>query len=89
VYVWVWVVGCGLVVSMDDRGRILIPKDVRRKVRAKLFTLELMDDGTIVLKPVAGEVLGLAGRFKGLVKYRSLEELEEKQEEFVRKERRV
>ena len=81
--------GCGLVVSMDDRGRILIPKDVRRKVRTKLFTLELMDDGTIVLKPVASEVLGLAGRFKGLVKYGSLEELEEKQEEFVRKGRRV
>jgi len=88
-YPWVWVVGCGLVVSMDDRGRILIPKDIRRKVRTKLFTLELMDDGTIVLKPVACEVLGLASRFKGLLKYGSLEELEEKQEEFVRKERRV
>ena len=88
-YVWVWVVGCGLVVSMDDRGRILIPKDIRRKVRTKLFTLELMDDGTIVLKPIASEVLGLAGKFKGMLKYRSFEDLEERQERFVRKERRV
>ena len=65
----VWVVGYGLVVSMDDRGGILIPKDIRRKVKTKLFTIELMDDGTIMLKPIASEVLKLASRFKGLLKF--------------------
>ena len=79
----------GLVISMDDRGRILIPKDIRRKVKTKLFTIELMDDGTIMLKPIASEDLKLASRFKGLLKYESFEELEEKQEEFAKKERRV
>ncbi len=74
---------------MDDRGRILIPKDIREKVRSKLFTLELMDNGTIVLKPIINEVLELSGKFKGLLEYESLEELEEKQEEFVRKNRGI
>jgi len=81
--------GSGIVVSMDDHGRILIPRDIRRKVRTKLFTIELTDDGIIILKPIVNEVLELAGKFKGLLDYRSLEELEEKQEEFVRKGRRI
>jgi len=85
----VWVVGSSFAASMDDRGRILIPKDIRRRVKAKLFTIELMDDGSIVLKPITSEVFELAGKFKGLLKHRSMEELEEKQEEFVRSERGI
>ena len=79
----------GLVVSMDDRGRIPIPKDIRRKVKTKLFTIELMSDGSIVLKPAASEVLELAGKFKDLLEYKDMEELEEKQEEFMKRERRT
>lgn len=85
----VWAVGSGVLVVMDDRGRVLIPSDIRRRIKARLFTVELMDDGSIVLKPVASEVLGLAGRFKGLLKYEDIGELEEKQEEFVKEERRI
>jgi len=84
---FMWAVGMRLVVSMDERGRILIPKDIRRKVKTKFFALELMSDGTIVLKPIANEVLELAGKFKNLLKYKDLEELEEKQEEFIKRER--
>ena len=84
-----WVVGDRLVVSMDDRGRVLIPKDIRRRVKARLFTVELMSDGSIVLKPVTSEVLELAGKFKDLLKYRSMEELEERQEEYVRSGRGI
>ena len=84
-----WAVGNKFVVSMDDRGRILIPKDIRRRVKTKLFIIELMGDGTIVLKPIASEVLELAGKFKGLLKYDDIEELEERQEEYVRKERGI
>jgi len=82
-------VDSGLVVSMDDRGRIPIPKDIRRKVKTKLFTIELMSDGSIVLKPAASEVLELAGKFKDLLEYKDMEELEEKQEEFMKRERRT
>jgi len=32
---------------MDDRGRILIPKDIRRELRTKLFTIELMEDNIV------------------------------------------
>ncbi len=85
----VWAVGSKLMVSMDDRGRILIPKSIRRGVKARLFTIELMDDNTIVLKPVASEVLELAGKFRGLLKSRSMEELEERQEEYVERERGI
>ncbi len=74
---------------MDDRGRVLIPKDIRRRVRTRLFIVELMSDGSILLKPVASEVLELAGKFKDLLKYRSMEELEEKQGEFVKRERGI
>ena len=84
-----WVVGNGLIVSMDDRGRVLIPKDIRRKIRARFFTVELMDDGSIVLRPIANDVLKLAGKFKDLIKYRNIEELEEKQEEYIRKKRGI
>ena len=84
-----WVVGSRFIVSMDDRGRILIPRDIRRRVRAKFFTIELMDDYTIVLKPITNDVLELAGKFKNLLKYEDMEELEEKQEEFVRRERGI
>ncbi len=80
--------GSGLIVSMDDRGRILIPKEIRGKVKTRLFTVELVED-TIVLKPIANEVLELAGRFKDLLAHKSIEELEENQEEFLRKSGRI
>ena len=71
--------GSGLIVSMDDRGSVLIPKDIRRRVKAKLFTIELMSDGSIVLKQIASEILELAGEFKDILK----------QEMFIKRERGV
>ena len=84
----VWAVGSGLIVSMDDRGRVLIPKEIRRKVKTKLFTVELIE-GSIVLKPLTSEILELAGKFKDLLEHRSMDELEEIQEEFLRKTGRI
>ncbi len=81
--------GSGLIVSMDDRGRVPIPKDIRRRVKAKLFTIELTSDGSIVLKPIASEVLELAGKFKDLLKYEDIEELEENQEMLIKRERGI
>ncbi len=77
------------IVIMDDRGRVLIPKSVREKVKARLFKIELGNDGSIILKPVFNDVLSIAGKFKGLIKYESYEELEEKQEEYIRKRRKI
>ena len=77
--------GSGIIVSMDDHGRILIPANIRKKIKVKVFSLELRDDGSILLKPLVNEVLELAGKFKHLLKYNELEELEEVQEKYLLK----
>ncbi len=56
-----------------------------RKLRSKCFSLELRDDVSILLKPPVNEVLELAGKFKRLLKYNELEELEEVQEKYLLK----
>jgi len=77
--------GSGIIVSMDDHGRILIPANIRKKIKVKVFSLELRDDGSTLLKPPVNEVLELAGKFKRLLKYNELEELEEVQEKYLLK----
>ncbi|MEM4570356.1 MAG: hypothetical protein QXE66_03510, partial [Desulfurococcaceae archaeon] len=39
-------------VKMDRFGRILIPSSVRRRVGARVFMLEVLDDGELRLKPL-------------------------------------
>ena len=70
---------------MDERGRILIPANIRKKVKTRVFLIELGKDGTILLKPIVNDVLKLAGKFKHLLKYEELEELEESQEKYLAK----
>mgnify|MGYP003882298853 CR=1 FL=1 len=41
----------GVVVKMDRQGRILIPASVRKKLRARLFALEVVE-GELRLKPI-------------------------------------
>lgn len=77
--------GSGIIVSMDDHGRILIPANIRKKIKVKVFSLELRDDGSILLKPPVNEVLELTGKFKRLLKYNELEELKEVQEKYLLK----
>ena len=40
-----------VMVRMDRQGRIVIPAEIRRKVKARVFLVEL-SGGNIVLKPV-------------------------------------
>jgi len=77
-----------LTVRLSTKGQVVIPKEIRGKVKTRLFTVELVDDA-IVLKPIANEVLELAGQFKDLLEHKSIEELEETQEEFLRKTGRI
>ncbi len=84
---WVMNMGSERLVSLDERGRVLIPKDIRSRLKAKLFNIELLEDGSIILRPVVNDVMKLAGKFKGLLKCRTIEELKERREEYV-KERR-
>ncbi|HDI52585.1 MAG TPA: AbrB family transcriptional regulator [Candidatus Bathyarchaeota archaeon] len=47
-----WVVGVGKIVEMDDRGRITIPAEIRRRIGRDVFIIELVDRDTILLRAV-------------------------------------
>jgi len=48
--IWVWVVGVGETVEMDDRGRITIPANIRKMLGKTTFRIELIDKNTIILR---------------------------------------
>jgi|YelNatPaOPRAMG01_1025707.scaffolds.fasta_scaffold11022_9 bifunctional DNA-binding transcriptional regulator/antitoxin component of YhaV-PrlF toxin-antitoxin module len=37
-------------VEMDERGRITLPEEVRRRLRGRVFKVELVDPNTVVLR---------------------------------------
>ncbi len=76
-------------VEMDDRGRVLIPSHIRRRLKSRLFTIRLLSGGALLLRPIGEEVDGLGGKYRGVIRVESFEELEEAQEEFLRREGRV
>jgi len=44
--------GVGETVSIDERGRITIPSEIRKTIGKKEFKIELLDKDTIILKAV-------------------------------------
>jgi bifunctional DNA-binding transcriptional regulator/antitoxin component of YhaV-PrlF toxin-antitoxin module len=44
--------GVGEITSMDERGRITIPSDIRKTIGKKNFKVELQDKDTIILKAI-------------------------------------
>jgi len=76
------------VVRMDDKGRVLIPRDLRRRSVSRIFVARIDDNGTIILEPVDRKVEALGGKYKGLIR-RKMEEIEEAEEELLRRERRI
>ncbi len=77
------------VVEMDDRGRVLIPSPIRRRLKSRVFTLRLLSEGALLLRPIGEEVEEMGGKYRGVIKTQSFEELEEAQEELLRREGRV
>jgi len=57
--------GMGETVKVDDRGRILIPAEIRRKIGNKVFSVEMTDKDTIVLRAVKDRG-ALADRIKSI-----------------------
>lgn len=47
-----WVVGMGIIVEMDGRGRVTIPASIRRIVGKRKFRVELVGKDTIMLRAV-------------------------------------
>ena len=74
-----------IVVEEDEKGRILLPLEIRRKFRTKRFKLILKKE-KLELEPLT-EVSELKGKYKQIIKG-DWEELEEKSEEFVSKGKR-
>lgn len=52
------------IVRMDRQGRILIPAKIRKRLRSRLFLIEI-EDGKIVLKPL--ESIRLTDLFDSIV----------------------
>ena len=74
---------------IDDKGRIQIPKNLRNKVKSKVFTVKINEDGAIILQPIKNKAQKLAGKYKNLIQNKSYKELEEIQEKFIQKKRGI
>lgn len=70
-----------LQVQVDRKGRVLLPSEVRRKVGVKRFQLRV-EDGSIIMEGLP-DPESVRGKYKGLLKGKSLSQIEEDQEEFV------
>lgn len=55
----------GETVNLDERGRILIPAEIRRKIGNRVFSVEMADKDTIVLRAVKDKG-ALADRIKSI-----------------------
>ena len=56
-----WDVGVGETVNMDEKGRIIIPAEIRKVIGKKTFSVSLADKDTIVLRAI-GDHRDLARR---------------------------
>jgi DNA-binding transcriptional regulator/RsmH inhibitor MraZ len=49
---WVWVVGMGEALELDERGRITIPAKIRARLRGRRFAVEIADQARVVIRVV-------------------------------------
>jgi bifunctional DNA-binding transcriptional regulator/antitoxin component of YhaV-PrlF toxin-antitoxin module len=75
----------GIVVEEDEKGRILLPLEIRRKFRTKRFKLVEKKE-KLELEPLR-EVSELKGKYKKLIKS-EWDELEKRSEALVAKGKR-
>lgn len=74
-------------VELDRKGRVIIPSQVRKKVRARRFELSVVGDSKIVMESLQSPEM-VRGKYKGLFKGKSIAQVEEDQERFIRLHRR-
>lgn len=70
------------IVELDDKGRVLIPAEIRRKVRSRRFKVSARGD-VVELEPLPS-LDQLRGKYRDLIK-EEWDELEEAGEDFVLK----
>lgn len=74
-----------VVVEADEKGRVLLPIEVRRRLKSKRFRISIKD-GLLELEPLPS-VKELKGKYRNVIRS-EWEELEERAEEFVSKGKR-
>jgi bifunctional DNA-binding transcriptional regulator/antitoxin component of YhaV-PrlF toxin-antitoxin module len=70
------------VVELDDKGRVLIPAEIRRRVKATRFKVSVR--GNVVELEPLDRVESLRGKYRDVIRH-DWEELEEMGEEYVTK----
>jgi AbrB family looped-hinge helix DNA binding protein len=71
----------GIEVSLDARGRLLLPSEIREELGTKRFILNRRDD-IIELEPIP-EPDSVRGKYSGLIE-KNISRVEEDQERFLR-----
>jgi AbrB family looped-hinge helix DNA binding protein len=79
------IVGVLTTVELDEKGRVLLPASIRKKLGARRFEVNLLDD-RIELIPL-GSVKALKGKHKGLLS-EPWWRLEERADRYVREGKR-
>lgn len=74
-----------VVVEADEKGRVLLPIEVRRKLKSRRFRI-ILKDGRLELEPLPN-AKELKGKYRNIIRS-EWEELEERAEEFVSEGRR-
>jgi bifunctional DNA-binding transcriptional regulator/antitoxin component of YhaV-PrlF toxin-antitoxin module len=60
-----WDVGVGETVNIDEKGRIIIPAEIRKIIGKRTFSVEMADKDTIILR-AKGDRRDLANRIKSI-----------------------
>lgn len=68
-------------VELDEKGRTLIPASIRKHLKTRRFEIRLKE-GRIVMEPLP-DPESVRGKHRGLLKGKTMEEVEEEQERFV------
>lgn len=79
--------GLLLQVEIDRKGRVLIPSQIRNKVRSRRFEVKVKDSSTIIMEGLPDSET-VRGKYKGIFKGKNMSEIEETQERFMTKLRR-
>lgn len=75
----------GIEVSLDSRGRLLLPSEIREEMGTRRFMLNKRD-GRLELEPIP-EPESVRSKYRGLLE-KDISKLEEDQERFVREGKR-
>ena len=73
-------------VEIDNKGRVLLPSEVRKKMKARRFELRV-DKNSIIMECLP-DPESVRGKYKDLLKGKSMSEIEEDQERLISKNTR-